>query len=198
MFAKMPAWVKIALLALVVIAIGVGIYFLFTKVSPTVGWIVLGVLIAAIAIVAITTVPPLLKLYRFQKYFKQHEKELSMLPGLLQSGHQQDAVARFEGVMKNAPADNAYLFYMRAFFLQSVGKLPEAMSAANKALALVSRDPFLPMILQQSGGQFGQPTTVEGFKQQLEELRSNIEPRLNQMRDRRVKAVAKRKKKSRE
>jgi len=196
MFARMPAWVKITLLAVALIALGTGIYFLFTQVSVIAGWIVLGVLIAVVAIVAITMVPPLYKLYRFQKYFKQHEKDLNMLPSLMQTGHVQDALVRFEGVMKHAP-DNAYIYYMRAFFLQSAGKLPEAMSAANKALSLVPKDPFLPMMLQQSGGQFGQPTTVEGFKEQLEELRSSLEPRLNQMRDRREKAVAKRKKKSR-
>ncbi|MHB9106738.1 MAG: tetratricopeptide repeat protein [Armatimonadota bacterium] len=187
---------KITLLALLLIVIGIGIYILFTQVSAIAGWIVLGVLIAAIAIVAITTVPPLYKLYRFQKYFKQHEKDLNMLPGLMQSGHVQDALTRFEGVMKHAP-DNAYIYYLRAFFLQSAGKLPEAMSAANKALSLVNRDPFLPMLLQQSGGQLGQPTTVEGFKEQLEDLRRTLEPRLNQMRTRREQAVAKRKKKSR-
>jgi len=196
MFARLPAWVKIALLALAVVAVGFGIYLLFTRVNPIVGWIVLGVLIAAIAAIAITTVPQLYRLYRFQKYFKKHEKDLNMLPSLMQSGHVQDALVRFEGVMKHAP-ENAYIYYMRAFFLQSAGKLPEAMSAANKALSLVNRDPFLAMMLQQTGGQFGQPTTVQAFKEQLEDLRRGLEPRLNQMRDRREKAVAKRKKKSR-
>lgn len=196
MFARLPAWVKISLLVLALLVIGGAIYLLFTRVSVIAGWIVLGVLIAAIVVIAITTVPPLYRLYRFQKYFKQHEKELNMLPSLMQSGHVQDALVRFEGVMKHAP-DNAYIYYMRAFFLHSAGKLPEAMSAANKALSLAPKDPFLPMMLQQAGGQFGQPTTVEEFKQQLEDLRRSLEPRLHQMRTRREQAQAKRKKKSR-
>jgi len=195
MFARLPAWVKITLAALVVLALAALVFFLF-RVSPIAGWIFLGVLIAAIAVIAITTVPQLYKLYRFQKYFKQHEKDLNMLPGLMQTGHVQDALIRFEGVMKHAP-ENAYIYYLRAFFLQSAGKLPEAMSAANKALNLVNRDPSLPMILQQNAGQMGQPTTVEGFKEQLEEMRRGLEPRLHQMRTRREQAQAKRKKKSR-
>jgi tetratricopeptide (TPR) repeat protein len=195
MLSRLPRWLAVTLIALFVIAVVVGLVFLI-RYNPLIGWIAAGVVIAAVAVVAITTLPALFRLYRFQKYFKKHEKDLNMLPGLMQSGHVQDALIRFEGVMKNAP-ENAYIYYMRAFFLQSAGKLPEAMSAANKALSLVGRDPFLAMILQQSGGQFGQPTTVEGFKEQLEDLRRSLEPRLNQMRDRREKAVAKRKKKSR-
>jgi len=195
MLSRLPRWLLITLAAILAAALIVGLIFLI-RADPLVGWIVTGVILAAIAVIAIVTVPQIYKLYRFQKYFKQHEKDLQMLPGLMQSGHVQDALMRFEGVMKHAP-DNAYIYYMRAFFLQSAGKLPEAMSAANKALSLVDRDPSLAMILQQAGGQFGQPTTVEGFKTQLQDLRRTLEPRLNQMRDRREKAVAKRKKKSR-
>ena len=195
MLSRLPRWALITLLALLVIGLAVGIYFLF-RWSPLAGWIATGVLIAVIALFAATTVPQLYRLYKFNKYFKQHESALNMLPGLMSTGRVQEAMVRFEGVMKNAP-DNAYMLYMRAFFLKAAGQLPEAMSAANKALSLVDRDPSLPIILQQQAGQMGQPTTIDGFKEQLNELRGSLEPRVNQMRERRHKAAEKRKKKSR-
>jgi 4-hydroxy-L-threonine phosphate dehydrogenase PdxA len=46
---------------------------------------------------------------------------LRQLPALMQSGHMQEALARFESVMKEAP-DSAYIYYMRAYFLQAAGK----------------------------------------------------------------------------
>ena len=195
MVSRLPRPVLIALIVIAVLAVVVGLVFL-TRWNPLVGWIVTGVIVAAIIIIAATAGPPMYRLYKFQKYFKQHEAQLNMLPSLMQTGRTQEALVRFEGVMKQAP-DNAYVFYMRAFFLQAAGKLPEAMSAANKAMSLVSRDPYLSLILQQMGGQMGQPTTVEGFKEQLEDLRRQLEPRVQQMRDRREKAISKRKKKSR-
>jgi len=195
MASRIPRPILIALIALAVIVVVGGLVWLI-HVNPMVGWIVTGVILAALIIVAVTTGPPLYKLYKFQQYFKQHETELNMLPSLMQTGRTQEALVRFEGVMKQAP-DNAYVFYMRAFFLQAAGKLPEAMSAANKAMSLVGRDPYLSLILQQMGGQMGQPTTVDGFKEQLENLRQQLEPRVQQMRERREKAINKRKKKSR-
>jgi tetratricopeptide (TPR) repeat protein len=196
MQSRLPRWAIIALIVLVVAAIGVGIFFLFWTGHAIIGWIVSGLIIAAIAIIAATTVPQLYKLYKFQKYFKQHENALNMLPSLMQSGRIQEAMVRFEGVMKHAP-ENAYIYYLRAFFLQAGGKQAEALSAANKAMSLVDKDPFLATLLQQQGGQMGQPTTVEGFKEQLRDLQHNLEPRVNQMRERRKQAAEKRKKKSR-
>ncbi|MHB9027028.1 MAG: tetratricopeptide repeat protein [Armatimonadota bacterium] len=195
MISRLPRWLLITLIALIAAGIATGLVFLFRNDNLRLwGWILTGVLVALLAVFAAVTLPPLIRLYRFQKYFKQHEKQLSLLPNLMQSGRTQEAQMLFDGVMKHAP-DNAYLLYMQAFFLQAAGKLPQAMSVANKALSLVGRDPFLPMILQQVGGQMGQPTTVEGFREQLEDLRDSLEPRVNQMRERREKAVKKREKK---
>ncbi|MHB9132585.1 MAG: tetratricopeptide repeat protein [Armatimonadota bacterium] len=192
---KLPRWLIITLIAVLVVGIAIGIFFAF-RYSTTLGWIISGVLLAIIAIFAAVTIPPLYKLYKFQKYFKQHEATLGQLPTLMQSGRTQEALMRFEGVMKQAP-DNAFLTYMQAFFLQSAGELPRAMSAANKALAMAKKDPSLPMMLQQMAGQYGQPTTVEGFIEQLEDLKAKLEPRVSQMRERKEKAVSRRKKKSR-
>ena len=195
MESRIPRPLLYALIALAVIAVVTGLVFLI-RWNPLVGWIVTGLIVAALIVVGVTTGPPLYRLYKFQQYFKEHESQLNMLPSLMQTGRVQEALVRFEGVMKEAP-DNAYVYYMRAFFLQSAGKLPEALSAANKAKNLVNGDPYLALILQQMGGQMGQPTTVEGFKDQLDELRHTLEPRVQQMRERREKAVTKRKKKSR-
>ena len=85
----------------------------------------------------------------------------------------------------------------RAFYMQSAGKYPEALQSANKALALAATDPLLLPQLQQNAGQMGQPTTIEGFKENLQELRRALEPRVRLMRERREKAVKERKKKSR-
>ena len=195
MQSRFPRWLIITLIAVAVAAVAAGLFFLF-RFDKLSGFIVAGLLAVAIGIFAVVTVPPLYKLNKFQKYLKKNEAQLNMLPSLMQSGRVQEAVTRFEAVMKHAP-ENAYIYYMRAFFLNTAGKQPEAMSAATKALALAGKDPFLPMILQQAGGQMGQPATVKEFKEQLEELRDKLEPRLQQMRDRREKAATKRKKKSR-
>jgi predicted Zn-dependent protease len=195
MNSRIPRWLLITLIVLVAAGIVTGLVFLFRNENLRLwGWILTGLLVALIAVFAAVTLPPLLRLYRFQKYFKQHEKQLNLLPGLMQSGRTQEAQMLFDGVMKHAP-DNAYLYYMQAFFMQATGKLPQAMTAANKALALVDRDPFLAMMLQQVGGQMGQPTTVDGFREQLEDLRDSLQPRVSQMRERREKAIKKREKK---
>jgi len=201
MESRYPRWLIItAIAAVVIILVGADVLFFrsglrFFGISW--GWIFLGFLIALIAIIAASVLPTFLKLYKFNKYFKEHESQLHGLPNLMQSGRTQEALSRFESVMKEAP-DSAYIFYTRAFFLQAAGKLPEALSSARKALALAPKDPMLLPTLQQAGGQMGQPTTLEGFKQQLEELCRSLEPRVTQMRERREKAVSKRKKKSRQ
>ncbi len=196
MNSRFPRWLLITLVVLAVAVLTIGIVLLLRSQYPYLGWALLALVIAALVIIGATTIPQLIKLYRFQKYFKQHEAQLQTLPSLMQSGRTQEALSRFEGVMKHAP-ENAYLIYLRAFFLQAAGKLPEALGSANKALAMADKDPFLPTMLQQMGGQMGQPSTVPEFKAQLEEMRESLEPRVQQMRVRREKAVAKRKKKSR-
>ncbi len=113
----------------------------------------------------------------------------------MKSGQTQEAMTRFESIMKDAP-DSAFLHYTRAFYMQSAGKYPEALQSANKALALAATDPLLLPQLQQNAGQMGQPTTIEGFKENLQELRRALEPRVRLMRERREKAVKERKKKS--
>jgi len=178
-----------------VAALATGLVFMI-RWNPVWGWITTGIILGLIAVLAAINIPPLLKLYKFQKYFKEHESALLGLAGLMQSGRVAEATARFESVMKEAP-DNAYVHYMRAFFLYQVGKLPESMSAASRALSLADKDPYLPMLLQQAGGQYGQPTNLRDFKEKLEDLRDTLEPRLNMMRERRAKAVERRKKKSR-
>jgi len=193
--APLPRWLLITLAALAVIVLGAGLFFLF-RWSALGGYIVAGVLVAILVILGVTLGPHLYKLYKFNKYFKQHEDQLKLLPNLLAANRTQEAVMRFEGVMKEAP-ENAYMLYFRAIFLQRAGKLSEAMNAANRALVLAKSDPMLPAMLQEMKGQYGQPSTVEEFKEQLEQLRSTLEPRVTQMRQRREKAVEKRKKKSR-
>ncbi|HEX2949154.1 MAG TPA: tetratricopeptide repeat protein [Armatimonadota bacterium] len=199
MTSRLPRWLLIVLIAVAVAALVTGLVFMSRSDIAWVHWtglILSGVLLALFIIFVVVSGPQLLKLYRFQKYFKAHEAQLRLLPTLMQTGRTQEAMMRFEGVMKHAP-DNAYLYYMKAFFLKAAGKLPEAMVATNKALSLVGRDPYLQVMLQQIGGQMGQPTTIDEFKTQLEDLRHSLEPRVSQMRERHDKAVSKRKKKSR-
>ena len=199
MLSRLPRWLLITLIAVVLAILITGLVFMSLSGTYWVhmtGIILTGLLIAVVVIFASVSGPQLYKLYKFQKYFKAHEAQMRMLPTLMQTGRTQEALMRFDGVMKNAP-DNAYLLYMHAFFLKAGGKLPEAMNATNKALKLVDRDPYLQAMLQQMGGQMGQPTTVAEFKEQLEELRDSLEPRVNQMRERHQKAISKRKKKSR-
>jgi len=199
MNSRLPRWLLITLLSIAVVAVVTGLVLMIRHhgVVGLIGWIITGVLIVLLVLFVSFSAPQLIKLYKFQKYFKQHEAQLRLLPALMQSGRTQEALMRFEGVMKHAP-DNAYLFFMRASFLKAGGKMPEAMAAANKALSLIDKDPFLPQMLQQVGGQMGQPTTVSEFREQLEELKRGLEPRVNSMRERHEKAVQKRKKKSRD
>ena len=199
MNSRLPRWLLITLLALAVVVLVTGLVLMIRSSIYWVhltGFILSGVLIVLLVLFVSFSAPQLIKLYKFQKYFKQHEAQLKLLPSLMQTGRTQEALMRFEGVMKHAP-DNAYLYYMRASFLKAGGKLPEAMAAANKALSLIDKDPFLPQMLQQVGGQMGQPTTVAEFREQLEELRRTLTPRVSQMRERHDKAVEKRKRKSR-
>jgi len=195
MMPRIPRWLLITLIVTVIAAIVTGLVFLIIK-APTIGWIVTGILLAAIVIVAIMTVPQFIKLYKFNKYFKENEAQLSSLPALMQSGRTQEALSRFDGVMKHAP-ENAYIFYMKAHFLQAAGKQSEALASAQKALTMADKDPYLQTMLQQSGGQMGQPSTVTEFKSQLHDMIVSLEPRVAQMRQRREKAVKERKKKSR-
>ena len=196
----MQRWLIIALIVAVVVVLALIDVLLFRSgwklFGTSWGWVFLGLIVALLIVVIVIVGPQLLKLYRFQKHFKEHEKQLLTLPSLMKSGHTQEAITRFERMMKDAP-DSAFLHYTRAFYMQAAGKYPEALHSANKALSLVSSDPLLLPQLQQNGGQMGQPTTVEGFKEQLEELRRTLEPRVRQMRERREKAVKDRKKKSR-
>lgn len=199
MLSRLPRWLLFTLIGIVLTLLVSGIVILTLSGTYWVrltGWIIGGLLIGLVVVLASTVGPQLYKLYKFNKYFKTQEAQLRMLPTLMQTGRTQEALARFGEVMKHAP-DNAYLQYMHAFFLNTGGKPQEALSAANKALTMVDRDPFLPAMLQQMGGQMGQPTTVADFKSQLYELKESLEPRVNQMRERREKAVSKRKKKSR-
>lgn len=199
MFSRLPRWLLITLIAIAVVVVVAALIFMMRSETSWVHWtglILLGVVVALLIITASVLGPQLWKLYKFQKYFKAHEAQMRMLPSLMQTGRTQEALTRFGEVMKHAP-DNAYLLYMHAFFLNTGGKPQEALMTANKALALVDRDPFLPAMLQQVGGQMGQPTTVTEFKEQLRDLIESLTPRVSQMRERHQKAVDKRKKKSR-
>ena len=196
---KMQRWYIIALIVAAVAVIALLDVLLFHSGSLfgiSWGWLFLGLIVGVLAVAAAIVAPQLIKLYRFQKHFKEHEKQLQTLPSLMQSGHTQEAIARFEHMMKDAP-DSAFLHYTRAFYMQAAGRSAEALQSANKALALAAKDPLLLPQLQQNGGQMGQPTTIEGFKEKLEDLRRSLEPRVRQMRERREKAVKERKKKSR-
>lgn len=167
--------------------------------NTVVHWVGIGLSIllgALLAVVAVILGPQLYKAFKFQKVFKAHEAQMRLLPGLMQAGRTQEALMHFDNLMKQAP-DNAYLFFMHAQFLRAGGKLPEAMNATKKALAMAERDPMLQMTLQQVGGQMGQPTSVKEFKEQAQEMQRSLEPRVSQMRERHEKAVSKRKKKSR-
>ena len=174
----------------------VGLIIFLYHVNVLAGSIVTGLLVVLLAGIGLTVGPQLYKLYKFQKYFKGHEDTLKLLGTLMAAGRTQEAVMRMEDLMKNAP-ENAYTQFMRAMFLNSAQKFPEAMSAASRALTLAKNDPMLPAMLQEMKGQPGLPGSIDEFNTQMEELRSSLEPRVNQMRQRREKAQAQRKKKSR-
>ncbi len=185
----------IAIAAGVVLLIAAAIAGLFIW-SPLAGWIGVGVIVVVLAILAIVYLPPVFRWMRFQKTFKKFEGQLQQLPTLMMAGRTQQALLLFEEAMKEAP-ENAYTYYLRARFNERAGKLPEALAAANKALSLAGSDPFLPVILQQVGGQAGQPATVAEFRRQTEEMRGALEPRVNMVRQQKERAKKDRKKKSR-
>lgn len=199
MLARMPRWLLITLIALAVLLIVTALVFMIVFGNTVVQWIGIGItiiLVVLLTAIGIILGPQLYKAYKFQKVFKAHEAQMRLLPGLMQAGRTQEALMHFDNLMKQAP-DNAYLFFMHAQFLRAGGKLPEAMTATKKALAMAERDPMLQMTLQQVGGQMGQPTSVKEFKEQALEMQRSLEPRVTQMRERHEKAVSKRKKKSR-
>jgi tetratricopeptide (TPR) repeat protein len=191
----LPRWLLYTLIGLAVLVI-VGLIIFLYRVSPLAGGIVTGVLVVVLAIIALTVGPQLYKLYKFQKYFKAHEETLKLLGTLMAAGRTQEAVMRMEELMKNAP-ENAITQFMRAMFLERAGKYSEAMSAAGRALTLAKKDPMLPAMLQEMKNQPGLPGSMDEFREQMEEMRTSLEPRVNQMRQRKEKAKADRKKKSR-
>lgn len=199
MQSRLPRWAIITLTALAVaVVLGLISWGGFALIHK---WGALGlgvflVILIGLGIFLYIGLKPLIQYYKFNKYYQKQEGQLKNLPGLLQAGRTQEALARFEGVMKHAP-DSAYIFFMRANFLQSAGKLPEALTAANKALALSGSDPMLASMLKEAGGQMGQPANVAEFKEQLTELIQSIEPRVSAIRMRREKARREKKKKSR-
>lgn len=199
MLSRLPRWLIITLISLVVAVVIGGSILMVVLGSGWVawaGWVIIGIIVLAVILFSIYGLPQLIKLYRFQKYYKANEANIKNLGNMVQSGRAAGALQQFDGVMKHAP-DSAYMLYMHALLLQSAGKHIEALSAANKAIDLISKDPMLPAQLKEMAGQMGQPTTVEEFRQQVEDLRRSLEPRVSQMRERHQKAVSKRKKKSR-
>ena len=199
MLSRLPRWLLISIIvAAVVIVVGGAILLVVLGQGwvELVGWIILGILLVAVIVFSIYGLPQLIKLYRFQKYYKANEANIKNLGNMVQSGRTSGALMQFDDVMKHAP-DSAYMFYMRALLLQSTGKHIEAIASANKALAMIGKDPMLAAQLKELSGQMGQPSTVEEFRVKVEELKSTLEPRVTQMRERHQKAVSKRKKKSR-
>ncbi|MEI7832625.1 MAG: tetratricopeptide repeat protein [bacterium] len=199
MQSRLPRWLIITLTALAV-AVLLGLIswggYALIKTWQIIGLGIFLVIIVGLGIFIWIGIKPLIQYYKFNKYYQSQESQLKNLPGLLQAGRTTEALARFEGVMKHAP-DSAYIYFMRANFLQSAGKLPEALTAANKALALSATDPILASMLKEAGGQMGQPSTVTEFKAQLNELIATIEPKVTAIRMRREKARREKKKKSR-
>lgn len=197
MLSRLPRWLLITLFVLLVVVLVGGLIALSVNESTrTVGLVASGVVVAVLIIMAIAVGPQLYRMYRFSKHLKAHEDQLNALPSLMQAGRTQEALARFDNVMKDAP-DNAYIMYMKIHFLEAAGKWSEALTAANKALDLAGKDASLQMTLQQMGGQMGQPTTVEGFKAQVRAKIDELKPRVTEIRQRREKAAKERKKKSR-
>lgn len=186
----------ILITAVVVLAIAATIWGLFTL-NRIAGWVAIGIIVLIIAVLGFIYLPPLFRWLRFQKTFKKFEGQLAQLPNLMMAGRTQQADLLFEEATKEAP-ESAYFYYMRAMFKKQAGKMPEALNAVNKAVSMISTDAFLPIILQQAAGQPGQPGTVSEFRRMAEQLRDELEPRVNTMRQQREKAKKDRKKKSRE
>lgn len=170
--------------------------FMLGPLTVSIGWIWIALIIALLSVLAYKFVPMFVQYYKFNKYYKANEEALKNLPRMLQNQRSAGAVMQFDNLMQNAP-DSAYIYYMKAFFYQTSGKYGEALSSARKALAMADKDMLLEMILQQSGGQMGQPTTKIEFKDQLTSMCAMLEPKVSDNRQRREKAVEKRKKKSR-
>jgi hypothetical protein len=205
MMPNFSRWKAIAIVAGVVVLVVLIIVGLFKIGSTTLpfglppihwGWLFVLLLIGVLSFLAYKFVPMFVQYYKFNKYYKANEEALKNLPRMLQNQRSAGAVMQFDNLMQNAP-DSAYIYYMKAFFYQSSGRLGEALSSARKALAMADKDMLLPMILQQSGGQMGQPTTLSEFKASLTEMCAVLEPKVSDTRQRREKAVEKRKKKSR-
>ncbi len=196
-------WKAISIVAGVVVLLVIITLLLFRippfKIGPvdlSAGGIWVFILLGIISFLAIKFVPMFVQYFKFNKYYKANEEALKNLPRMLQNQRSAGAVMQFDNLMQNAP-DSAYIYYMKAFFYQTSGKFGEALSSARKALAMADKDMLLPMILQQSGGQMGQPTTLSEFKEQLTGMCAMLEPKVSDTRLRREKAVEKRKKKSR-
>ncbi len=203
MMPNFSRWKAIAIVAGVVVllvAITIGLFKIPTvnlgpiNISFGIVWVL--IIIGVLSFLAYKFVPMFVQYYKFNKYYKANEEALKNLPRMLQNQRSAGAVMQFDNLMQNAP-DSAYIYYMKAFFYQSSGRLGEALSSARKALAMADKDMLLPMILQQSGGQMGQPTTLSEFKASLTEMCAVLEPKVSDTRQRREKAVEKRKKKSR-
>ena len=206
---KLPRWLLILILVVVLGALITGIVFLIG--SPT-QWmhftgIALAIVLGGTIIgLAYMTLPQLIKLYKFNKKMSANEDDLRALGGLLQqqgdlfmpgSGSKvHEATVKFNRLMKDAP-DNAYFYYMRAAFMMRAGNNQDAYDAAKSALKLASTDSSLSVLLQQAEGQVGQPTTVAEFKTQMKEMIAELEPKIRQQQAKKEKAVQKRKKKSR-
>ena len=200
MASKLPRWLIITLIALALLVLIGGNILLYHLKFPY-GLIFGGLLTMAMlaVVIGLATLygPMLWRYYKFSKYYKENEDTLRQLPHLMQQHRSMAAQSQFEGIMKNAP-EGAYIYFMKAFFYQSSEQFPEALYAAKRALALAGNDQMLPILLQQAGGEMGQPKTVAEFKEQMERLVDSLQPRVTQMRQRREKSIEKRKKKSRQ
>ncbi|MEI6519398.1 MAG: hypothetical protein WCO98_05080 [bacterium] len=203
MMPNFSRWKAIAIVAgvvLLLVLITIGLFSIGDRhIGPLVinwGWFFVLILVGILSFLAIKFVPMFVQYYKFNKYYKANEEALKNLPRMLQNQRSAGAVMQFDNLMQNAP-DSAYIYYMKAFFYQTSGKFGEALSSARKALAMADKDMLLEMILQQSGGQMGQPTTKIEFKEQLTTMCATLEPKVSDNRQRREKAVEKRKKKSR-
>jgi hypothetical protein len=199
MFQKLPRWGQITLLALgaliVLGLLGLGVYAMSAWLHIW-GLLISLAILGGLGAVLYVSLKPLLKYYQFSKKAPQHEALMRQLPGLLQAGRTQEAIARFDDVMNDAP-ENAYFFYLRAYFFRGVQKQSEALSAAKKALTLMKSDALLAEMIKQGAAQPGAPGSTQEFRENLEQLIDDIEPRLHASRQRREKARADRKKKSR-
>lgn len=187
---------KVILITIGVVLLIVAAIFGLFRLSTLAGWIVVGIIVVVLGVLAYMYLPPLFQWMRFQKKFKKYEGQMGQMSNMLMANRTQQADLLFEEVTKDAP-ESAYFYYMRAMFKSRAGKLPEALAAVNKAIAMIKTDAFLPVILQQAGNQPGQPSTVSEFRRMAEELKDDLEPRVTSVRQQKEKAKKDRKKKSR-